>query len=205
MKETDSRIREFADTFFKLYKDKYEVSPCWSKKEGELTRRMWQRCDLDKISGLTLYEVLKHYLASEDEFLVKIKHSAAHFCSKFEVFLIDYRQSQAKRVFAPKPKDVADKALKQIPVTKDMLMAQIKKRHENPESFVRYMQNLTSLEAVRTKTGNIFDQWKRWWAIGGQIWGKEVLNALWNQKEENHAQKVKEQARALLRSSVNLR
>lgn len=204
MKETDPRVKDFTDEYFKCYKLKYKISPAWSAKEGEHVKRMWKRCDLNKIVELEVYSCFHWYMESEDKFIVEVKHDAVHFCNKFEKHYLAYKDTQLKKVFAPKPQGRIDEALKETVITDQYVIDTIRERYKTPQDLIKTLRFLLSSPGVREKKGRVYGHWVKWWNIGGQIWGKDVMKDLWKDTEKDHAEKIRQQAKDLLKSAADL-
>lgn len=180
MKETDSRIKEFTDEFFIQYEHKYKVKPVWDGKRGMHIKRMWSYCDMNRIEASELYSCLAWFFTSNDEFILKTNHEAVYFANNISKMIIKFREAFKKPAMSVEDTYKKFEEMENVEVYSEHdVIKHIKMRYERPEDFVKMMRFARGLSAVESKSGRIYEHYKKWWLLGYQIFGKETLLALW--------------------------
>lgn len=192
MKETDPRIAEFTNEFFRNYEHKYKVKPVWSGKHGMHVKRMFAYCDMNRVELSELYSCLLWFFASNDEFVLRTNHEVVYFANNISKMIIKYREAFKKPAMTVEATYEKFKEIEHVEsYTEKDVKNHIIDRYKTPEEFIRMMRYARGLSAVESKSGRIYEHYKRWWLIGYEIFGKETLLSLWEVKETKPT--VKEQ------------
>lgn len=180
MKETDPRITEFTNEFFRNYEHKYKVKPVWNGKHGMHVKRMFSYCDMNRIELSELYSCLLWFFSSNDEFVLKTNHEVVYFANNISKMIIKYREAFKKPAMTV---EETYKKFEEMEHVENYDERSIKRhiidRYRSPEEFVKMMRFARSLSAVESKSGRIYEHYKRWWLVGYEVFGKDTLKVLW--------------------------